>query len=183
MTSTIKWNFLPKLPNHDNDILIAIKYTQVPIQGYYLKNNREKHRWQVSYQVTDEMCDGFCHDRTIAAPELVYAWAELPKLPPVPDNLNESKKEFTDLNESVKKLFESKKEVKYFLVTDKSGRSMKSIKLTEEQIRKRFDFDELNQEIDKDEIEDDGIDEFLNSCYIGDVWETRTIKIKCDKIK
>ena len=166
MNTQIKWHFLPELPKHDDDILIAMKYTEYVIQGYYNKNGRPKEKWQASHNICEEMVDGFCNDRSLSGPEFIYAWAEMPTLPPVPDD---------DLNES-------KKEVKHFLVIDKSGRNTKPIKLTEAEIRERFDFDELNQEIDEDEVEDDGIEEFLNSCYIGDIWESRTIEIKCDKI-
>jgi len=82
------------------------------------------------------------------------------------DNLNEAKKE----------------EVKHFLVTDKSGRSVKPIKLTEAEFIKRFDFDLLNADIDDDENEEDTIEAWLEDCYVGDVWENRTVKIEVDKI-
>lgn len=74
-------------------------------------------------------------------------------------------------------LNESNKEEKYFLVTDKSGRSMKPYKLDKTHIMKTWDLSEEDWDTEKT------LGDFLEDCYIDDKWETREVKIVCDKIK
>lgn len=66
---------------------------------------------------------------------------------------------------------------KEFLVTDKSGRSIKPYKLDKEHIEKNWDLS------DEDWDGKETLGEFLDDCYIGDVWETQTEKIECFSIK
>jgi hypothetical protein len=62
---------------------------------------------------------------------------------------------------------------KYFLVTDKSGRSNKPYKLDKQHIEKTWDLSETDWDTEK------SLEEFLDNCYIGDIWNTRTEKIEC----
>jgi len=75
------------------------------------------------------------------------------------------------LNENVKT------EEKYFSVTDKSGRSVKPYKLDKTHIQKHWDLDEEDWDTEKT------LGDFLEDCYIGDIWNTRTEKIECVAIK
>jgi len=72
-------------------------------------------------------------------------------------------------------LNESKKPEKHFISTIKSRSGEKSIKLTKTQIEKVWDLEMENE---------DGqtLQEFLNDCYIDDVWEADDEKLVCDKI-
>lgn len=69
----------------------------------------------------------------------------------------------------------NEKEEKYFIWTDKTGRGEKPLTLTKSQIENTWDLEETDY---------DGVSlvEFLEDCYIDDVWETREEKIICDKI-
>lgn len=66
-------------------------------------------------------------------------------------------------------------ENKTFKVTDKSGRSIKPYKFSEEHIREYWDL--LDEGWDGQTLED-----YLNTSYIGDIWENREAKIECIKI-
>jgi len=82
-TSTIKWHFLPELPKNTDEVLIAVQYDDMPIQGYYSKG-----KWKGSVKVTEQMNDGYVNDNTFSGTEFIYAWAEMPKMPKVPENFN-----------------------------------------------------------------------------------------------
>ena len=62
---------------------------------------------------------------------------------------------------------------KHFLVTDKTGRSMKPYKFDKQHIEKNWDLSEADWDTEK------SLEEFLDNCYIGDTWNTRTEKIEC----
>ena len=76
------------------------------------------------------------------------------------------------LNENLKK-----QEEKYFAVTDKTGRSMKPYKLIKTHIEKTWDL------TDEDWDTEESLGDFLEDCYIGDTWNTRTEKFECIMIK
>ena len=67
-------------------------------------------------------------------------------------------------------------EEKYFVWTDKSEKSKKSVDgLTKNHIEENYD---INEEDCNGVI----LEEFLENCNIGDVWESHTEKFGCDKI-
>ena len=66
---------------------------------------------------------------------------------------------------------------KYFDVTDKTGRSMKPYKLDKTHIEKTWDLSEEDWDSEKT------LADFLENCYIGDTWNTRTVKFECTAIK
>lgn len=69
------------------------------------------------------------------------------------------------------------KEKKYFSIIDKTGRSSKPYKLDKAHIENSWDLSE------EDWTSDQTLEDFLEDCYIGDVWETRTEQIECISIK
>lgn len=76
------------------------------------------------------------------------------------------------------KLFEEfspKKEEKYYLWTDKTGRGERPIELTKTHIENTWDLDE------EDDF-DQTLGDYLEDSYIGDVWETREEKLECIRI-
>jgi hypothetical protein len=75
------------------------------------------------------------------------------------------------LNETVKN------QEKYFSVTDKTGRSAKPYKLDKTHIQKHWDLDE------EDWDGEQTLGDFLEDCYIGDTWNTRTVKFECVAIR
>lgn len=66
-----------------------------------------------------------------------------------------------------------RKEEKYFAVTDKTGRSTKPYKLDKTHIEQNWDLDETDWD------SEETLGDFLEDCYIGDTWNTRTEKIEC----
>lgn len=64
---------------------------------------------------------------------------------------------------------------KTFKVTDKSGRSIKPYTFDKEHIKEHWDL--LEESWDEQTLGD-----YLDESYIGDVWETREIKMECIKI-
>ena len=76
----------------------------------------------------------------------------------------------------IKEMYDDSRE-KYFSVTDKTGRSMKPYKLSKSHIQKHWDLTE--EDWDTEET----LEDFLDSCYIGDTWNTRTEKFECISIK
>ena len=82
---------------------------------------------------------------------------------------------YTPNQESRKPITEGKEEQKYFIWTDKTGRGEKPINLTQKLIEDTWD---LEQE-DWDGVT---LGDFIQDCYIDDVWETREEKLVCDKI-
>lgn len=66
---------------------------------------------------------------------------------------------------------------KEFLVTDKSGRSAKPYKMDIDHIKKHFDLDDMDYNTEQT------LRNFLEESYIGDVWNTADLKIKCIGIK
>ena len=75
-----KWHYLPELPEKNKEVLIAYKYDAKPIQGFW-----NGTKWIGSFETRDYMKDGFVRDETLNVPEYIYAWAELPDCPEVPD--------------------------------------------------------------------------------------------------
>ena len=62
---------------------------------------------------------------------------------------------------------------KYLLWIDKTGRGEKPIRLTKSHILKTWDLTE------PDWTTDQTLKEYLDACYIGDIWETREQRLKC----
>jgi len=81
---------------------------------------------------------------------------------------------------SIKKFNEfitESKEEKYFKVLDKSGRSSKPYLLDKTHIQNTWDLSEEDWDTEKT------LGEFLDNCYIDDVWNTQDVKITCHSIK
>ena len=66
-------------------------------------------------------------------------------------------------------------ENKTFKIIDKSGRSAKAYTFSKEHIEQFFDL------LDED-WDDETLGDYLNTSYIGDIWENRELKIECIKI-
>jgi hypothetical protein len=71
---------LPEYPEVNTEVLIAYKYDDKPIQGYW-----DGKKWKGSFNTRDYMNDGFVGDETLIVSEYIYAWCELPDCPEVPD--------------------------------------------------------------------------------------------------
>lgn len=71
--------------------------------------------------------------------------------------------------------FNKNKVEKYFTWTDKTGRGELPIEITETHIRNTWDLDE-------EDDNDISLENYLDDCYIDDIWETRTEKLVCIKI-
>lgn len=83
MEKEIKWiNINDKLPEDGEEVLVAMKNCNLPIQVY-----RYGKQWYGSLEVTDSMVDGYCHDREIGdyLSECITHWMPLPE-PPKYDN-------------------------------------------------------------------------------------------------
>jgi hypothetical protein len=76
------WHILPgQMPEIKMEVLVAIKYDNEPVQAYW--DGRE---WQGSFLVRDNMSDGYVNDASFKhIQEWIYAWIELPNVPPVPE--------------------------------------------------------------------------------------------------
>jgi len=81
-----KWHWLCKgepPPNNSREVLLAVKYDEIPIQAYYKSLNKQ---WYGSKILPDSMnnvdvFDGkIISDNTI--PGYFQAWCELPEMPP-----------------------------------------------------------------------------------------------------
>lgn len=80
-TITYSWHFLPIVPEINKEVLVAIKYDDDPVQALWTGKE-----WKGSQLVRDNMSDGFVHNDSFKhIQEYIYAWCELPKLPPIPD--------------------------------------------------------------------------------------------------
>jgi len=75
----MKWIYLPQYPERWLEVLIAIKYADMPIQAFW-----DGTQWRGSCEVRDWMNDGYCDDSTILSEHVIYAWCELPKMPDLP---------------------------------------------------------------------------------------------------
>lgn len=73
-----KWNFLPDMPEQYKDVLVAMKYEKYPIQAYW-----DGSYWKVSFTVRDSMNDIDVNNARLYSQELIYAWCELPEMPPI----------------------------------------------------------------------------------------------------
>jgi hypothetical protein len=80
-----------------------------------------------------------------------------------------------NLKSLIKKILQEENEnkMKHFLITDKTGRSMKPYKLDITHIQKHWDLTEMDWD------DEQSLGDFLEDCYIGDIWNTRTEKIEC----
>ena len=77
---TIEWHFLPEMPTIRKEVLVAMKYEEDPIQAFW-----DGKEWRVAFIVRDNMSDGFVHDSSYKhIQEWIYAWMELPQVPPIP---------------------------------------------------------------------------------------------------
>ena len=76
-----EWHLLPELPEVNKEVLVAIKYYDEPVQAFWTGKE-----WRGSFAVRDNMMDGFVLDESYKhIQEWIYAWIELPKLPPIPE--------------------------------------------------------------------------------------------------
>ena len=66
---------------------------------------------------------------------------------------------------------------KIFQVKDKSGRSAKPYRLDSEHIKKTWDLEE------QDDNTEQTLGDFLEECFIGDIWNTTDIRIECVEIQ
>ena len=75
------WHFLPDLPEVNKEVLVAVKYDEEPVQAFWTGKE-----WKGSFLVRDNMADGFVRDESFKhIQEWIYAWMELPKIPPIPE--------------------------------------------------------------------------------------------------
>ena len=75
------WHFLPEMPEINKEVLVAVKYDNEPVQAFWTGKE-----WKGSFLVRDNMADGFVRDESYKhIQEWIYAWAELPKVPPIPE--------------------------------------------------------------------------------------------------
>ena len=74
------WHFLPEMPEIKKEVLVAIKYDDIPVQAYW-----DGKDWNGSFVVRDNMRDGYVNDESfINVCEWIYAWCELPSMPEPP---------------------------------------------------------------------------------------------------
>lgn len=81
MTQQFEWiSVNDSMPEEHKEVLVAVQYSEVPLQAYW--SGKE---WIGSRFVRDCMADGDCRDARFAdwLQQLIYAWTELPKLPPM----------------------------------------------------------------------------------------------------
>jgi len=66
------WKFVPELPDTTRELIIAIKGHKTPVQGFM----SARKKWCVSRNVNN--------NNELEDQSSVYAWRELPEMPPVP---------------------------------------------------------------------------------------------------
>ena len=77
------WHFLPEMPEINKEVLVAVKYDNEPVQAFWTGKE-----WKGSFLVRDNMADGFVRDESYKhIQEWIYAWMELPQVPPIPEPL------------------------------------------------------------------------------------------------
>jgi predicted ATP-grasp superfamily ATP-dependent carboligase len=75
------WHFLPEMPEINKEVLVAVKYDNEPVQAFWTGKE-----WKGSFLVRDNMVDGFVRDESYKhIQEWIYAWFELPLVPPIPE--------------------------------------------------------------------------------------------------
>lgn len=75
------WHFLPVMPEIKKEVLVAIKYDDIPVQAYW-----DGKQWRGSFAVRDNMRDGYVNDENFTDTwKWIYAWCELPSMPEVPE--------------------------------------------------------------------------------------------------
>jgi hypothetical protein len=75
------WHFLPEMPEVNKEVLVAIKYDNEPVQAYWTGKE-----WKGSLLVRDNMVDGYVGNESFKHfQEWIYAWIELPQVPPIPE--------------------------------------------------------------------------------------------------
>lgn len=80
-TNVSGWHFLPEMPEINKEVLVAVKYDNEPVQAFWTGKE-----WKGSFLVRDNMADGFVRDESYKhIQEWIYAWVELPKVPPIPE--------------------------------------------------------------------------------------------------
>jgi len=79
-SDVIGWHFLPEMPKNGQEVLVAIKYDEYPIQAYW-----NGTCWKASFGVRDNMKDSYVNDERLSTEEWIYAWCELPPMPPIPE--------------------------------------------------------------------------------------------------
>ncbi|MCC6256221.1 MAG: hypothetical protein IT276_14990 [Ignavibacteriaceae bacterium] len=71
-TNVSGWHYLPEMPEINKEVLVAVKYDNEPVQAFWTGKE-----WKGSFLVRDE---SYKHIQ-----EWIYAWVELPKVPPIPE--------------------------------------------------------------------------------------------------
>ena len=75
------WHYLPEMPEIKKEVLVAIKYDDIPVQAYW-----DGKQWKGSFAVRDNMRDGYVNDENFSDIwNWIYAWCELPSMPEVPE--------------------------------------------------------------------------------------------------
>jgi hypothetical protein len=92
-------------------------------------------------------------------------------------NTDGNKERLFEMMDKIDSTFKSEQPEKYFLWTDKTGRGQKSLRIPESRIKNNWNLE------DEDWTTDQKLGDFIQECYIDDVWETRTEKLKCIRIK
>ena len=80
MKEATQWHYLPELPEINKEVLVAIKYDTEPVQAYWTGKI-----WKGSFLVRDNMIDGYVANEKLSTDEWIYAWTELPQVPPMPE--------------------------------------------------------------------------------------------------
>ena len=75
------WHYLPEMPEIKKEVLVAIKYDDIPVQAYW-----DGKQWKGSFVVRDNMRDGYVNDESFSNVwQWIYAWCDLPSMPEVPE--------------------------------------------------------------------------------------------------
>lgn len=78
--NVIGWHFLPEMPEINKEVLVAFKHDNNPAQAFWTGKE-----WKGSCVVRENMADGFVLDASYKhIQEWIYAWVELPQVPPIP---------------------------------------------------------------------------------------------------
>lgn len=64
------WKFIPELPDTTRELIIAVKGHKTPVQGFM----SARKKWCISRNV---------NDTEVVDQSTVYAWRELPEMPPI----------------------------------------------------------------------------------------------------
>lgn len=65
-------------PENAGEVLIAIKYNSIPVQGYWSKT---RNKWFGSMEVRENMIQCYADDPELQAQEFITHWQPLPEPP------------------------------------------------------------------------------------------------------